>query len=410
MTRNRNIQTKQIQNLANDITDEIINLRRYFHQYPELSWKEHKTATHLREILVAEGLRVKSGICGTGLVAELNGQAAGKTLAIRSDMDGLPMYDAKDVSFASKVTGVMHACGHDAHMAMAVGAARVLNRLGFELSGNVRFIFQPSEEAAPSGASELVKEGVMQDVDSIVAFHVDPEMPVGKIGLRAGILTAHCNEFNLTILGKSGHAARPHQAIDTIHLSNRVMSALYEITAKRTQTFSPAVLSIGKIGGGSKANIIPERVDIQGTIRTVDEQSQNEILSAIEESVHAITRSAGGTYQLEFLSPVPSVVNDPQITQLIREAAASVLQEDNIVEIQNVSMGGEDFSWYLKNTPGALIRLGVHKEGEEIRYLHTHHFDIDEQALPIGVALMCQIVLYYFSDSNPFDEPILHGR
>ncbi|MFQ5769011.1 MAG: M20 family metallopeptidase, partial [bacterium] len=250
----------EIQKLAYSLKEDIINIRRKFHKYPELSWQEFKTAEQVVRMLKENGLVVKSGICGMGVVADFQGGQSGKTVAIRADMDALPMYDAKSVPYASKITGVMHACGHDSHMAMAIGVAKVLTSLKVNLPGTVRFIFQPSEEATPSGAYELVKEGVMEGVDAVLAFHVDPEITVEKIGLREGILTAYCNEFKLTILGKSGHAARPHHSIDTIYLSNLVLSALYDIVGNRTQSFIPAVLSIGKIAGGTKANIIPERV------------------------------------------------------------------------------------------------------------------------------------------------------
>ncbi|NIV95364.1 amidohydrolase [candidate division KSB1 bacterium] len=386
------IQDKKLQEISDSIRDEIITIRRTFHQYPELSWKEFKTAERIVRILQEEGLRVQSGICGTGVIAEI-GEGGGRTIAVRADMDALPMYDAKDVPYASNVPGVMHACGHDSHMAIAIGVAKVLRKLNLNFLGRVRFIFQPSEEATPSGAEELVKSGVMDNVDEIFAFHVDPEIPAGKIGLREGLLTAHCNEFNLSVLGKSGHAARPHHSVDTIFLSTQVLNALYEIVGNRTQAFAPAVLSIGKLSGGTKANVLPERVDISGSVRTIDEQTRNEILKAIEERASDITRAAGGSYQLEFLAPVPSVRNDSDLVRLIREIGETILSEDGIVSIKNVSMGGEDFAWYQTKAKGALIRLGARKPNDRVRYLHSQDFDIDESALPLGVSLMSTLLV-----------------
>ncbi len=400
MNKSENIQAAKILRIAKSLQEEIVQFRRTFHQFPEPGWKEVKTAERITNALSEDGLDVNSGFCGTGIVAEFKGSDNGKTVAVRADMDALPMYDAKDVPYASKIAGFMHACGHDSHMAMAIGVAKVLKRLKMQVPGNVRFIFQPSEESTPSGAHELVKAGVMDGVDSVFAFHVDPEIPAGKIGLRKGVLTAYCNEIKLTIVGKSGHAARPHQAIDTIFLSNQVLSALYDIVGNRTQTFTPAVLSIGKIEGGTKANIIPERVEIFGTIRTLDEQSRQEILAAINDRVHAITHLAGGSYQLEILESIPSVINDSRLTDLVRQEALTMLNNDSIVNIKDVSLGGEDFSWFLTKAPGVLIRLGVRKKSDDIRFLHTHNFDIDERALPLGVALMSQMVIKVLLNSD----------
>ena len=390
----------QIRDISDSLKDELIRLRRSFHQHPELSWKEFKTTERISKILYAEGLRVRPGVGKTGLIADLAGSNEGRTVAIRADLDGLPMYDAKEVPYASQVDGVMHACGHDVHMAIAIGVAKVLNRMGPEVSGRVRFIFQPSEEATPSGAHEMVNAGAMNEVDAVLAFHVDPEIEAGKIGLRQGVLTAHCAEFRLAVLGKSGHAARPHQAIDAIFLGNQVIGALYDIIANRTQNMVPAVLSVGKVVGGTKANIIPERVDIAGTIRTIDDQTRREVFDAMDKRAKSITESAGAKYELEFLEPVPSVVNDDELTNLFRDVAHRFFGPEKTVEIEKTSMGGEDFSWFLTRAPGTLIRLGARKPADEIRFLHTHDFDVDESAIPFGVAIMATSVLQYLTGEH----------
>ena len=394
------VNLETIREIANRLAPEIVALRRTFHQYPELSWKERKTSERIREALLADGLEMEREVCPPGLVAEIRGTDGGKTVAVRADMDALPMHDAKEVPYASKVPGVMHACGHDCHMAIAIGVAKTLRRLEATWPGKVRFIFQPSEETTPSGAEEMVKAGVMEGVDEIFAFHVAPEIPAGKVGVREGVLTAYCTEFNLSVFGRSGHAARPHQSVDTVFLSSRVLSALYEIVPSRTEPFIPAVLSVGKVVGGTKANVIPERVDIAGSVRTIDEFTRNEILSAMEDRVAAITRMYGGSYQLEFPPPIPSVVNDPTLSRAVRRLAVELLSESGVHEIEKVSMGGEDFSWYLTKAPGMLIRLGARTEGQAVRYLHTHDFDVDERALPVGVALMAAIVLTRLLEST----------
>lgn len=390
---------RQVQGLSESLSEDVIELRRHFHQYPEVSWQEYETCAHLTGLLRADNLEVEDRICSTGLTVHLHGEP-GPTIAIRADMDALPIQDQKNVPYASKVSGVMHACGHDCHMAMAVGVAKVLSRLGIGLPGNVKFIFQPCEEAVPSGASELVNAGVMEGVNTILAFHVDPDLLVGKIGLRSGVLTAHCTEFRITLYGKSGHAARPHQAIDTIFIANQVMTLLYDIVGQRSQPFMPAVLTIGKVQGGSKSNIIPDRVEIAGTVRTIDEQSNSEILSGIEQRTKSVAESMRATCEIEFPAPVPSVYNQPQIIAMARELASHLMSRERIVDIEKVSMGGEDFSWYLTKAPGALIRLGTRRADKPVTHLHTSDFDIDESALPFGVSLMSMLVLKYLFKEN----------
>jgi len=383
--------------LSESLTDEVVALRRHFHEHPELSWQEHETAARLRSVLEQEGIECRP-VCKTGIVAEV-GNGRGPTVAVRADMDALPLQDIKKVPYASKVEQVTHACGHDCHMSMAVGVAKVLRRLGSEWPGRVRFIFQPCEEAVPSGASELLKTGVMEGVDAVFCYHVDPEIPAGKIGLRTGVLTAHCTEFHIHLVGRSGHAARPHQAIDTIYLANQVLTLLYDIVGSRSNPFMPAVLTIGQVRGGAKANVIPDDVDIAGTVRSIDEQSNREILEAIETRTRAMTETAGGRCTVEFLPPVPSVYNHPGMIAMIRRVADKMLPKDAIVDIDKVSMGGEDFSWYLTQAPGALIRLGVRRPGEPMTHLHTSNFDVDESALTLGISLMSAVVLHYLTEN-----------
>lgn len=389
----------QIGRITADLEPEIVQLRRTFHEFPELSWQEQKTAERIVSLLSDDGIEVRSGICGTGVVAELTGAGVGKTIAVRTDMDALPLHDAKDVSYASKVKGVMHACGHDCHMSIAIGVLKTLRQLRINFPGKVRFIFQPSEESTPSGAQELVKADVMQGVDNIVALHVDPELPVGQIGLRQGALTANCTEFRISVLGKSGHGARPHKAVDTIFVGSQVMSMLYDIVAS-LRSSTPAVLSIGAVHGGAKANVLPDRVDIAGTIRSIDEATREEIMSIIEHRLHTLTHGFGAKYQLEFLPPIPAVINAPAMTDLIRTVIRSQNDRLKVTDIEKVSMGGEDFSWYLTKAPGALFRLGVRKPGQEVQHLHTSAFDVDERALGIGVNVMSLTVLKYLLGKN----------
>ncbi len=400
MSYNGKALAEQIDTIVANTKDRIIETRRHFHQYPEVGWKELKTSGYLIDLLAGQGIAARNGLCGTSVIAEINGSAPGKTIAVRADMDGLPITDSKGVSYASRIPGVMHACGHDCHMAMALGVANTISQLKLDFPGRVKFIFQPCEESTPSGASELVKAGALDDIDAVLAFHVDPEIPAGKIGLRSGVLTAYCNEFIITLTGRTGHAARPHQAVDTIHMMSRVLTSLYDIVGNRSNPFVPGVVTIGKIDAGTKANVIADKVTIRGTIRTVDETSRKEILERTEGIVESISHSMGGGYQLEFLEPIPAVNNNHALINLSRELGLSMLGKENIVPIKDVSMGGEDFAWYLSKAPGALIRLGTARAGRAVTPLHTNTFDIDETALPLGVGLMTRVVLKYLLEDN----------
>jgi len=385
---------RRAQAIAEELASEIIELRRHFHQYPELSWQEYETAAHLTGILRVEEVRVTERVCETGLTAEI-GETAGSVVAIRADMDALPLQDIKNVPYASKVAGVIHACGHDCHMAMAVGVAQILRRLQIDFPGKVKFIFQPCEESVPSGAHELVEAGVMDNVDAIFAFHVDPGIEFGKIGLRKGLLTAHCSEFHIKIEGKSGHAARPHLAVDTVFIANQVLNMLYDITGDREQPFIPAVLTIGKVNGGLKSNVIPDIVEISGTVRTIDKRSTDNILAAILQQSQGLVDVLGGRCNVEFPPPVPAVNNNETFVEMIRDTSERLGLRERLVNIEKVSMGGEDFSWFLSKSPGVLVRLGAHKRGEPVTHLHTSAFDIDERALPFGASLMTMFVLKY---------------
>lgn len=390
----------EIAGLTAELEPELIELRRHFHQYPELSWGEVQTSERVASLLRAQDCRVDTEFLKTAVVAERIGDGDGPTLAIRADMDALPLQDMKEVPYRSRVEGVLHACGHDVHMAIAVGVARVLGRLNVPLSGRLRFIFQPSEEASPSGAEELVRHGVMDGVDAVVAFHVDPEIAAGEIGLREGVLTAHCNEFRVVVRGKAGHAARPHQAVDAIHLTQQVLASLYDLVGGRTQPHLPAVLTIGRVQGGTKANIIPDEVEILGTVRTVDDRTRRELLEGLEQRVKLLCEGAGGGYELELLPHIPSVMNDAHLIRYFREVGEATLGAEHLVDIDRVSLGGEDFSWYATRAPGALVRLGSHKPSDIVRYLHTRHFDVDERAISVGVRVLSAFAVRYLTASQ----------
>jgi len=392
--------TSEIDSLTESNAAEIVEVRRHLHRNPELGWQEDKTSAHLQHLLQRDGIEVTPGPCGASLIAHLEGMSPGPTVAIRADMDALPVLESNDVSYVSQEEGVMHACGHDCHMAMLYGVAKVLKQSSVEFPGRIRFIFQPCEESTPSGASQLVEAGVVDEVDAIFAYHVDPEIPVGKIGLRTGVLTARCNEFDLTLLGRSGHAARPHQTVDATYVGTKVLNALYDVVGNRTTPFVPAVMTVGQVAGGRKANVISDEFRIKGTIRTLDEASWVQIQNRMERVVASIADSFGARYKLEFLLPIPSVRNDAGLITTARRVAETTIGSDNIVELGKVSMGGEDFSWYLTRVKGALIRLGVRRGTDPVTPLHASNFDVDERALPLGTSLMARIVLTFLQESG----------
>jgi len=285
-------------------------------------------------------------------------------------------------------------------MAMLYGVAKVLKDAAIEFPGCVKFIFQPCEESMPSGASKLVEAGVVDDVDAIFAYHVDPEIPAGKIGLRTGVLTACCSEFTLTLTGRSGHAARPHQAIDANYVGLKVVDALYDIVGNRAEPFVPAVMTIGLMEGGRKANVVSDEFKIGGTIRTLDQASWLDIKNKIERRVASIADSYGAGWDLKFLQPIPSVRNDAALIATARGVAETALGRGNIVELSKVSMGGEDFAWYLTRVRGALIRLGVRREASPVVPLHASNFDVAEKALPLGTSLMAKIAVAFLRRSR----------
>ncbi len=393
-------QTSEIDSLTASYSKRIVDLRRHFHRNPELSWQEEKTSAHLRHLLAEDGVEVSTDLCPPGLVATLHGAGTGPTIAIRADMDALPLQETNDVPYASQEPEVMHACGHDCHMAMLYGVARVLKASNVEFAGKVKFIFQPCEESLPSGASKLVQAGALDDVDVIYAYHVDPEIAAGKIGLRSGALTAQCNEFTLTLRGSSGHAARPHQAVDTIYLGSKILDALYEAAALRAEPLRPAVLAVGKIVGGRKANVVADELTLAGTVRTLGERDWLDMKERFERIVAMMAESFGASARFEFGEPIPAVYNDPALISVVRTVATDMIGPENIVDIPNVSMGGEDFAWYLTKAPGALIRLGVRRGDHPVTPLHSSDFDVDESALPLGVSLMAKTVIEFFAGAS----------
>jgi amidohydrolase len=383
--------------LARELTDQLVAWRQEFHQYPELGYQEHRTAGRVAEILEGLGYQVRGGVGRTGVTAELsNGRPR---VAIRADMDALPIQEENQAPYASLSPGVMHACGHDAHTAIALGVAKLLT--GQDLPGSVRFLFQPAEEVGDengvSGAAHMIEDGAMQEVDYILALHVDAATPVGQITLDDGANSAGVDTFYATIIGKGGHGATPHKGIDPIHIAGHVILALNGIVSRRLSPFDPAVLSIGSIHGGQANNVIPDRVELSGTIRYLDKDVRGQILSEIERAL-SVARALGGDYKLQIEVGYPPMYNHAGVVHLVRQVACEMLGEQNVSPpVEN--MGAEDFGFFSNLAPGAMFYLGCRIENDE-RVHHHSRFDIDEGCLPFGAALLAASALRLLQEGD----------
>lgn len=377
---------------AFDLKQQLVVWRREFHQYPELGFEEIRTAARIADELKDLGFRVRTGIGDTGVVGEIG---AGKPIvAIRADMDALPITETNPIPYCSTIPGRMHACGHDAHIAIALGVAKLLARE--KIDGVIRFLFQPAEEITGkdglSGAPHMIADGAMEGVEAIFALHVDPSLRTGDIGLISGIASAGVDTFYATIKGFGGHGAMPHKTIDPILLSGHVILAIHSIVSRRIYPFAPAVISIGSIHGGEADSVIPEAVEIKGTIRYIDSSVQESLHKELERAL-SVCRALGGGFDLRVETGYPPVYNDPAMIDHIKRAAIELLGEEH-VRRQQIQMGAEDFSFLVAQAPGAIISLGCKIDADE-RKLHSSDFDIDENCLPIGTALLVSAVLNY---------------
>ncbi|MEA4849658.1 MAG: amidohydrolase [Clostridiaceae bacterium] len=382
------------------LQDKIVSFRRILHQYPELSNKEYGTCKRIKEVLCKYSIEPDS-FSEPAVIATLNGgKGNGPSIAIRADMDALPIKERSGVEYASLNPGVMHACGHDAHTAMAVGALLLLKEHLHELRGSVRFIFQPSEEKHPGGAQKLIAEGVLENpkINAIFAHHVQAHIEVGHMGVKKGAFMASSAEFTLIIKGKSGHAAHPQRGIDSIVIAAQVIMALQTISSRLTAPTIPVVLSICKIEGGTKANILAGEVIMKGTTRVLDEEVRKKVHSQMYDIVENITRIYGAEFSLQFEEGYPVVRNDAVLTDVVKSAGEKILGEDKVFEIESPSMGGEDFSRYQQYCPGVITNLGCgNKKKGIIAPIHSDSFLIDEDCLTMGAAILAQVAYDFLS-------------
>lgn len=381
-----------------DCASKMVALRRHLHMRPEVSGAEFATSLHLYQLLGDADFEVRMGPEGRGVIADLPGgeNAADGFLALRADIDALRIHDTKSVEYRSQCDGVMHACGHDGHTAIAWGALQALRHLrqagGLPWDMHVRGIFQPAEETC-QGAQEMIAAGALERVVSILAVHVDPAREVGHVGVRAGVLTANCDEMTICIRGRGGHAARPHEASDPIAAAAQLINSLYLNIPRATDSQDAVVITIGQVQAGDNANVIPEEVTLRGTIRTLDRVIRQQTMDHIRRMASGLGQTTQTTIDVHYGVGSGSVVNDQRLIEVARMAAAEVVGTNGIDEIPRASMGSEDFSFYLNHVPGAMLRLGCRSAATGGAPLHTPTFDLDERALPIGANVLARALI-----------------
>jgi amidohydrolase len=386
-----------IRALEKEIHPELVAIRRQLHAHPELSFQEHQTAALICKWLDQLKIPYQKGLAGTGVVGFIKGKNPGKSLrAFRADMDALPIQEAGEKPYRSTVPGVMHACGHDVHTTCLLGLAHILQTLKNRWEGTIQLIFQPGEELLPGGASLLLDEGIFSPLkpEAIIAQHVHPPLEAGKVGFRAGPYMASSDELYLTVTGKGGHGAMPHDCIDPIAIMAQIISGLQMVVSRYANPFTPSVLTFGRIqSDGGATNIIPNSVSLQGTFRTMDESWRIQAHQQISSIVSGIAQSFGAEAVLRIVQGYPVLVNDPKLTARCREASESYLGTSNVVDLP-MRMTSEDFAWYSHHIPACFFRLGTGNVEKGISSpIHTDTFDIDESALSIGAGLMAWLAV-----------------
>ena len=381
--------------LAADYAQDIVAIRRHLHAHPELSFQEFETAAYVKEQLQHLGLR-PAAMANTGLVALIEGRNPGKkTVALRADMDALPITEQNEVSYKSQNQGVMHACGHDVHTSSLLGTARILHQLRDQFEGTVKLIFQPGEELIPGGASLMIKEGVLQNPapQAIFGQHVFPLLPAGKVGVRAGMYMASADELYLTVTGKGGHGAMPEMNIDPVLISAHILVALQQIVSRHASPKVPTVLSFGKVIADGATNIIPNEVKIEGTFRTMNEVWRAEAHGKMKKMAEQMAEAMGGHCAFEIRKGYPYLQNNPDLTQRMQGVAVDFLGADNVIDL-DLWMAAEDFAYYTQQVDACFYRLGTRNESLGITSsVHTPTFNVDEDALETGMGLMAWVAL-----------------
>lgn len=387
---------EKVRQAASALTKEITDIRRHLHAHPELSFQEFETANYIAEVLEAMGVPYQAGVAGTGIVATIKGNdPESRTVALRADIDALPITEANDVSYKSQNVGVMHACGHDVHTSSLLGTAAILNKFKDDFEGTVRLIFQPGEEKIPGGASLMIKEGVLENPTpaNIIGQHVMPFIPAGKVGFRSGKYMASADELYVKVVGKGGHGAMPDKNIDPVLITSHIIVALQQLISRMGDPRIPSVLSFGRVQANGATNIIPDEVNLEGTFRTLNEEWRASAHEKMKRMAEMMAESMGGKCEFEIRKGYPFLVNEPELTEKMRSAAIDFLGQENVEEL-DIWMAAEDFAYYSQEIDACFYRLGVRNEEKGITSsVHTPTFDIDESALETGMGLMAWLTL-----------------
>ena len=386
---------EKIQKLAGEIFNDVVSYRRHIHANPELSFKEFQTSLFIQGKLTAWGIPFTT-MANTGVVGLIKGDLpSNEVIALRADMDALPIHEANDKPYISKNKGVMHACGHDVHSSSLLGCAYILNSLKAEFGGTIKLIFQPAEELLPGGASIMIKEGVLENPvpAHIVGQHVMPLIETGKVGFRSGIYMASTDELYITVTGKGGHGAQPQQNIDPVLIAAHIIVALQQIVSRNSDPRLPSVLSIGKVNANGATNIIPNEVKMEGTFRTLNEEWRKEAKRLMKKLAEGIAESMGGSCEFDIHNGYPFLINEPILTGNAKACAEEYLGKENVVDL-DIWMAAEDFAYYSQVTNACFYRLGTGNAAKGTTYsVHTPNFDIDEDALKVSTGLMAYIAL-----------------
>ncbi len=376
---------------------DLVAMRRDLHEHPELAFEELRTSGIVAQRLRSLGLEVQTGIAKTGVVGLLRGEASAenaKTIALRADMDALPIHELNDIDYRSQVDGKMHACGHDGHTSILLTVADILSKRRAELTGNIKFIFQPAEEQI-GGAEPMVEEGVLQGVDGIIGLHLISNHPLGMVGVRAGTVFASADKFVLTVRGKGGHAAMPEGTVDPIVISANIINTLQTLISRETSPFSPAVITIGTINAGTAFNIIPETAVMQGTMRSYSIEHREKLLRRITEVATGVATAMGGSCDIQRFDGCPPCVNDPAMTKLVYNAAVAAVGKESVDSSENVLIAGsDDMGVFLNAVPGCYFIVGSGNPAKETTFPHHHpRFNVDEDALPTAVEVLTRAAL-----------------
>lgn len=384
----------KIEKIVGQNLNKVLEIRRHIHQHPELSFKEFETSAYIKSILDELEISYTDNWVKTGIVAEVEGDQPGPTIALRADIDALPIDEKTDLPFKSDNKGIMHACGHDIHASSLIGVLTVINELKSDFAGKVIFIFQPGEEEIPGGASLMIKEGLLEKFKpkSIVAQHTFPDLPAGKVGFFPGTYMASNDELHVTVKGKGGHGAMPHKTVDTVLMSAHLITSLQQVISRTKDPFTPAVLTFGRIEGLGATNVIPDEVHLQGTFRTMDEAYREKAHERMLSIANGIAEGMGGSIDFEIRRGYPNVHNDVDLTEKCMSWAREFLGDENVVNLEQ-RMTSEDFAFYSQEIPGCFYRLGTGFENRENFGLHHPKYEVNEDAIRTGIELMSYLTI-----------------